>query len=296
MTNDMPSDNKKIFAKKSLGQHYLSDKNAIEKIAAAVPENIPLLLEIGPGRGAITTSIYNRAEHFCVLEKDDFLFEKIQETLRIEGKERFLAWNEDALSFDYGKVWSETGLSETTPLVVASNLPYNIATEILLRLLRWEKRIPFMVLMFQKEVGQRLAANPNSKAYGSLSVITQNFYHVEVLQILKPGAFRPPPKVDSIVLTFSRKEKPVIDFVNEEEFLRFEKLVRALFAYRRKTLENNLKIAGGKLPWKLLHNKEGLQEFLSAVNMDGIRRAETLSLEDFSRLFRYLEKTKAGPL
>lgn len=282
------SERKKPFAKKSLGQNFLVDKNAIARIAGAVPPGTPLLLEIGPGRGALSTELFPRAEKFCVLEKDDLFAKEIAETLFVHGSRQHFVFHDDALEFDWEQIWRETASPPETPLVVCANLPYNVATEIFFRLLRLRERIPIMVLMFQKEVAERIAAKPGTRNSGVLSVAAQNFYEVKLQQVLKPGSFRPSPKVDSAVLEFRRRERPAVEFSSQEEFDRFLTLVRAAFAHRRKTLENSLAMEVGKLGWVREPGKAALQMRLGSLGIDGIRRAETLSIEEFGRIYSSL--------
>jgi 16S rRNA (adenine1518-N6/adenine1519-N6)-dimethyltransferase len=273
------------FAKKSLGQNFLVDKSAIAKIVAAVPPETPLLLEIGPGRGALSTELFSRARKFCLLEKDDLFAEKIAGTLFIHGSRNHHVFHADALDFDWNRLWSESESPPETPLTVAANLPYNVATEILFRLLALNTRIPLMVLMFQKEVGVRIAAQPGGRDYGILSVAAQNLYDVKIQQVLKPGAFRPSPKVDSVVLEFHRRSAARVPLAPEEQE-KFLRLVKAAFAHRRKTLENSLNLELSRLGW--VSGKAALHGALEASGIAGIRRAETLSLEEFGRLFHAL--------
>ena len=133
MNNPNPSDRKQSrqpFAKKSLGQNFLVDKSAIAKIVESVPFGTPLLLEIGPGRGAISTALFSRAEKYCALEKDDLFAKNIGETLFVHGSRSHFIFHDDALEFDWERLWKESGATETTPLSVCANLPYNVATEI----------------------------------------------------------------------------------------------------------------------------------------------------------------------
>lgn len=282
---EKPAARKEQFAKKSLGQNFLVDQNAIAKIVQAVPENTPYLLEIGPGRGALSTELYKRAQKFAVLEKDDLFAEKIEGTLFIHGSRNHQVFHADALEFDWSKLWG--GLPQETPLTIAANLPYNVATEILFRLLGLQSKIPLMVLMFQKEVGQRIAGQPNSKNYGAISVATQLFYDVKIQQILKPGAFRPSPKVDSIVLEFHRRAQPRLAFKPDEKD-RFLAMVKACFAHRRKTLENSLSMEMARLWWVKGVGKAELQQILAKAGIDGMRRAETITIEEFGKLFNTL--------
>ena len=282
---------KEKFAKKSLGQNFLVDKGAVAKIVGAVPEGTELLLEIGPGRGALSTELYPRAQKFCVLEKDDIFAEKIEGTLFIHGSRNHSVFHADALEFDWNQIWEKSGSAPTTPLSIAANLPYNVATEILFRLLGLRDRIGLMVLMFQKEVGQRIAGAPGSKHYGAISVAAQLGYEVKIQQILKPGAFRPSPKVDSIVLEFHRRPQPLLQFASAEEETRFLALVRACFAHRRKTIENSLSMELGRLGWLQIGGKAELQKRLAAVGIEGVRRAETVTIAEFGALFRELGKS-----
>jgi len=285
------SPHKARFAKKALGQNFLVDQGAIAKIAGSIPAETPLLLEIGPGRGALSTELYRKAKKFCVLEKDDIFAQHIGGTLFIHGSRDHHVFHADALDFDWERIWTETNSPPETQLTVAANLPYNVATEILFRLLERTGRVPRMVLMFQKEVGQRIAARPSTKAYGIISVAAQNLYEVKVQQILKPGSFRPSPKVDSIVLEFSRRENPMVPLDGPEETARFHNLVKAAFGHRRKTLENSLSLEINRLKWLENPSRARLHQALELASIDPKRRAETLTVEDFGRLFRALSET-----
>lgn len=276
------SETKKPFAKKSLGQNFLADQTVVQKIADAIPDETPLLLEIGPGRGALTFKVVDKAQVFCAIEKDDELVESMRRELTGLGKGDYV-WHDDALEFPFAEIWERTKSDPHKPLTIIGNLPYNVATEILLRLLPLAPRIQRMVLMFQKEVGDRLAGQPNSKAYSSLSILTQNWFRVEKLLIVPPGAFRPAPKVNSIVLTFDRRERPQVDLSSSERFLRFEKMLRSAFAYRRKTIQNSLGIAQGHRDWPTL---------LAAAGIDPSRRAETVSIGEFEKLLDAVESSE----
>ncbi len=284
MNESRRTQGRKVFAKKSLGQNFLVDKKAIEKIAQGIPEGTPLLLEIGPGRGALSTLLFSRAEKFCVLEKDDLFAKEIAETLFVHGSRAHYVFHSDALEFDWERIWTESGSAPGTQLSVCANLPYNVATEIFFRLLHLQERIPVMVLMFQKEVAERIAAKEGSRNTGVLSVAAQVYYEVKLQQILKPGAFRPSPKVDSAVLEFRRREKPLLDFSSEEEFLDFLELVRAAFSLRRKTLLNGLAMKLSHIP------KARLERLLNSCGVEGSRRAETLTIAEFGKIYLAISK------
>lgn len=285
---------KSPFAKKSLGQNFLVDKSAIARIAESIPADTELLLEIGPGRGALSAELWKRAKTFAVLEKDDQFAEQIGATLFVHGSRRHHVFHADALDFDWEGLWRDAKLPPSTPLTVAANLPYNVATEILFRLLEIHGRVTRMTLMFQKEVALRIAAASGKKEYGGISVLAQNLYDVRLQQVLKPGAFRPSPKVDSAVLEFVRRPKPQVDLPDERSREAFSRLVKAAFGHRRKTLENSLGLESGKLPWQRLRGKAAIQGLLREAGIDGMRRAETLSVTEFGELFRACEQ--ASPL
>lgn len=273
-------------AKKSLGQNFLVDEKALERIASHVPEATRLLLEIGPGRGALTAHLAQRTKKLFLLEKDEELLAGTRTMLRCEGVEPAGTWEADALDFDYAEIWRVAEDAEAD-LVVAANLPYNVATEILFRLLNFRERIPLMVLMFQKEVGLRIAAKPGGRAFGIISVFVQNFYEVEEVLRLKPASFRPQPKVESSVLLFRRREHAILDF-GAAEWEEFRVFVQNAFRHRRKTLENSLKMSGGGLAKGGARGTKNLAEALLEAGIDGRRRAETLSIPELGALFRCL--------
>ncbi|NUM88632.1 MAG: ribosomal RNA small subunit methyltransferase A [Bdellovibrionales bacterium] len=279
-------------AKKSLGQNFLQDRSAVEHIAGLVPEGSPLVLEIGPGRGALTHDLARRARTFCLLEKDDALFPIIRGMIGGTNHPSFFPFHGDALEFDFERLWREPGLPPDTPLVVAANLPYNVASQILFRLLDLHRRIPRMALMFQKEVGLRLAALPGTKQYGNITVAAQNNYRVSIELVLKPGAFRPAPKVDSVVALFDRRERALACAGGADELARFHRLVQACFQHRRKTIENSLLIEGARIPFPGLGTREGVARALSAAGIDPRTRAETLPPERFGALLTVLEAAR----
>lgn len=276
-------------AKKSLGQNFLVDQRAIQAIIDEVPRGSPFLLEIGPGRGALSVALSERVGRIGFLEKDEELLALLRETM--EGADRPVFWEADALEFDYQKIWQEFG--DDAQLVVAANLPYNVATEILFRLLDHSTRIPRMALMFQKEVAERIAAKHGTKKFGAISVFVQNFYETETVVRLKPESFRPRPKVDSAVVRFTRRPKPLLG-LEGDDWLAFKSLVQSLFRFRRKTLENSLRFAlpalsqSAAIGARMKVWNENLSNCFEAAGIVGSRRAETLSIEEWGRLFAVL--------
>ena len=241
--------------KKSLGQHFLTDKTVCERILAQLQE-MPMerLVEVGPGAGALTEFIYHLpTTSFKAIELDT---EKVNYLLHTYPELAGKLINEDFL---------ETAIPFDAPFTLVGNFPYNISTQIVFKVLDWKHNVPVMIGMFQKEVAERIAAKPHSKAYGILSVLAQAFYDVTYLFDVPPTAFNPPPKVDSGVIMFKRKENfPAM--ASEKSFYH---LVKMAFGQRRKMLRNPLK------PY-----------FTIAQLEDPIftKRAENLSYEDYAAL------------
>ena len=241
--------------KKSLGQHFLTDTQICLKIQAVLLDQpIERLVEVGPGAGALTQFIHEiPTVAFKAIELDT---EKVNYLLHtypsLEGK----LINEDFL---------ETAIPFDDSFVLVGNFPYNISTQIVFKVLDWKEQVPVMVGMFQKEVAERIAAKPHSKAYGILSVLTQAFYDVTYLFDVPPSSFNPPPKVDSGVIMFKRKEV----FPEMASLKSFYHLVKMAFGQRRKMLRNPLK------PY-----------FTTEQLMDPIftKRAENLTYEEYAAL------------
>ena len=241
--------------KKSLGQHFLNDVQICLQIKAALEEApIDQLLEIGPGAGALTQHILDLPKQaFKAVELDR---EKVAYLLhtypQLEGK----LINEDFL---------ETAIPFEGQFTLVGNFPYNISTQIVFRVLDWKEQVPVMIGMFQKEVAERIAANPHSKAYGILSVLTQAFYEVEYLFDVPPSAFTPPPNVMSGVIRLKRKNT----FPEFSSIKSFYHLVKMAFGQRRKMLRN---------PLKPYFTAEQLQDPIFT------KRAENLTYQDFADL------------
>jgi len=220
------SETQKQIAKKALGQHFLKDKRAIRLIAEALPEGCSAI-EIGPGPGAITESLLNRVDSLTVIEKDDRFASHWSEVAQARAQ----------LSVVHGdvlKVLDDT-VSNVKPEWIAGNLPYNISGPLTAQLASYPLS-GGMVLMYQREVGDRIMSDPGNKVYGGLSVLARHHYRVKRLLLLPPGAFAPPPKVHSVVLLFMpHGETPPCSYDA------LQKTVRQGFAHRRKTINNNFK-------------------------------------------------------
>ncbi|KAF1711145.1 16S rRNA (adenine(1518)-N(6)/adenine(1519)-N(6))-dimethyltransferase [Pseudoxanthomonas kalamensis DSM 18571] len=218
-------------AKKSLGQHFLHERSFIDRIVLAVdPQPGDRLVEIGPGQGAITLPLLRRHGELTAIEFDRDLITPLMETA--EGVGRLTIIHKDVLAVDFGKLAGDEG-----PLRLVGNLPYNLSSPILFHALAHAAVIRDMHFMLQKEVVDRMGAAPGSKVYGRLSVMLQAYCRVTPLFVVPPGAFRPPPKVDSAVVRLLPKPAAEIGVRDPQ---RFEQVVRAAFGQRRKTLRNAL--------------------------------------------------------
>ena len=214
--------------RKRFGQHFLHDRSILGRIVDAIaPQAGQRIVEIGPGEGALTLPLLHAAGVLTAIELDRDLIEPLREKSRGVGDLTIV--NADVLSVDF------TALARGTPIRLVGNLPYNISTPILFHCLEHATTITDMHFMLQKEVVERMAAAPGSKTYGRLSVMLQLRCTVEPLLRVPPGAFRPPPKVDSAVVRLAPLppgQLPDVDFAI------IERIVRAAFGQRRKTLGN----------------------------------------------------------
>lgn len=254
-----------LRARKSLGQHFLRDEAALRDIAARcdVADSAPIV-EIGPGQGALTTHLRALDRPLVLVEKDRRFAALLRE--RYADDPLVTVEEGDATDFDFrGAV--PTGRRG----VAVGNLPYNVAAPIFFRLLDARQAYARLVLMFQREVADRLVAPPGSKTYGAPSVATALFTEARVVRRLSPGAFHPAPRVHSAVVQLDVLPAPRVPVAREDDFL---KLVRALFRYRRKTVANALRQAGYTAP----------ADLAARANVDLGKRPEALSPEDLVRL------------
>ncbi|HWI40354.1 MAG TPA: 16S rRNA (adenine(1518)-N(6)/adenine(1519)-N(6))-dimethyltransferase RsmA [Verrucomicrobiae bacterium] len=259
--------------KKMFGQNFLTDRNVLARIVSASGAGpADRVLEIGPGRGALTNLLAQAAGRVVAVEVDRELAALLRAEFFSLPKVEIL--EADVLEVDLRELLQGEG----PPWKVVANLPYNISTPALFRLLEAREVLADMTLMLQKEVGARLAASPGTAEYGILSVLFGLHYDISLAFVVKPGAFFPRPKVDSAVIRFLPLQKPREEVGDEELFRR---LVKAAFGQRRKTLWNCLKGAG-------LAPEEKLRGVLEACGIDPGRRGETLSIAEFAALSRLL--------
>ncbi len=254
-------------AKKSFGQNFLIDGKVVSDIIAAVaPASGDLIFEIGPGQGALTEELVASGADVVAIELDRDLIEPLR--LEFGGKPNFHLRQQDALAVNFPEIFAELNLpiARLGRVKLVANLPYYISTAILQRLAEQREFFTSIVLMFQREVVERLTAAPGNSERGFLTVLTESAFEVERLIDVPPQAFRPVPKVASAVVRLSPKRKE-----EEEENLRL--LLSRAFGQKRKTIANNLKTSYAQYG-----------EALEAAAIDPKRRAEDLSLEEWQRL------------
>jgi 16S rRNA (adenine1518-N6/adenine1519-N6)-dimethyltransferase len=264
-------------SKPRLGQNFLHDTHAIQRIANALGDlGGETVVEIGPGQGAITHALAARAAHVIAIELDSALAAHLRTQF---PPERLTVIEADVLEVDFPALSARAGKR----LVVAGNLPYYITSPILLKLAASHAALDRAVLMVQREVADRIVAAPGSRDYGLLSVTVQMYGPVEPLFTLPPGAFSPPPDVHSTVFRWRFAPRFAELGVDEEGFLGF---ARQVFAQKRKTLANNLRAAG--------YRSEAIPSVLAGASIPTQARAEALSIEELARLFINVEKERAA--
>jgi 16S rRNA (adenine1518-N6/adenine1519-N6)-dimethyltransferase len=259
-----------VFAKKSFGQNFLVDQNYISKIIAALkPQKGETIIEIGAGRGALTESLIESGANVIAIELERNMISVLRE--RFAAQENFKLVEADALLIDYSSFILHPS---SFKLKLVANLPYNISTAILQRLIEQREHFAEMILMFQREVVERITAKIGNSERGFLTVLTEAYLQSEKLFDVPPNAFAPAPKVWSAVVRIEPKAD--VEIVDGKSF---RQIVSQGFRQKRKTITNNLKC-----------EFESVEQVLDECNIDRQRRAETLSLDEWECLAKY----KAG--
>ena len=252
---------------KSLGQNFLIDDSVLNDIVKGADVNSEdLVIEIGPGVGTLTAQLLNKAKRVVSIELDSDLIPILQQELGEHPN--FSLIHKDALKVDFNEV-----IGDEKSVKLVANLPYYVTTPIIVNLLKEGYNFKSLTIMIQKEVAERIDAEPNCKEYGSLSLLVQYYCNTEIIRKVAPSSFMPRPKVESIVIRLDRLEEPKVKVKDEK--LMFE-IIRSSFNMRRKTLWNGVKNIG--------LDKEDLKKAFAEAEIDPKRRGETLSLEEFARL------------
>ena len=244
--------------RKRFGQNFLVDNQVINQIISTIaPKKDDNIIEIGPGKGALTFPLAEYLEHLSVIEIDRDLIT----ILEAQNNQKISIYNSDALAFDFNQF--------SKKLRIVGNLPYNISSPLLFHLLSYKDNIIDMTFMLQKEVVERIVASPGSKSYGRLSVVMQAFFDAELMFIVPKDSFNPQPKIESAILYLKTKSIPLVQNLKP-----LENIVKLAFSQRRKTLKNCL--------------KSKLNQ--SQTKIDLSQRAEMLTLENFVTLMNDYEK------
>jgi len=244
--------------RKRFGQNFLVDDQIVNRIVSTIsPKKSDDIVEIGPGKGALTFPLLEHLDHLSVIEIDRDLIS----LLKLKKQDKLTIYEADALRFDYGII--------SNNLRIVGNLPYNISSPLLFHLLSSKNQIIDMTFMLQKEVVDRIVASHGSKTYGRLSVMMQTFFEVESMFTVPKESFDPQPKIESAILYLKTRTKPLT-----ENIKLLEKIVKISFSHRRKTLKNCLK--------SILNQEQ--------TEIDLSQRAEMLSIENFITLMKDYEK------
>ncbi|MDD2319778.1 MAG: 16S rRNA (adenine(1518)-N(6)/adenine(1519)-N(6))-dimethyltransferase RsmA [Geobacteraceae bacterium] len=271
----------KIRAKKALGQNFLVDGNVIANIIrAANVGSDDAVLEVGPGRGALTAHLAEKAAQVVAVEWDRELVPLLSKAMA--AKDSVEVVHGDILRVDLPRILAPVWPGRWK---VVANLPYNISSQVLFTFIENRALFSELILMLQKEVGERLLAAPSCKEYGVLTVLCRLVFDIEKVFLVKPASFRPIPKVDSIVLRFRVLPANRLD-VGDEKL--FRTIVKASFAQRRKTLWNCLKSIDH------LSAVVDIDQLFEQSGIDRGRRGETLSLEEFAMLTNTAVRLRSG--
>ena len=265
-----------IKMKKSLGQNFLIEPQILDKmIETGQIDCHTTVIEIGPGIGALTEFLARNAKEVIAFEIDSRFVEILKDTL--SDYDNVTIHHQDILNVNFNDPIYQN-LHDAERLVVVANLPYYITTPIIMNLIESNLKFDQLVMMMQKEVAERMTATVNTKSYNSLTLAIQNTMDAKIAFIVPKSVFIPQPNVDSAVLSLTRLEHPIAEVDNLEKF---HHLIQTCFVQRRKTIWNNLRNAAKDLDLSL----EQLETALDEAHIEKARRAESLTLEDYQRLY-----------
>jgi 16S rRNA (adenine1518-N6/adenine1519-N6)-dimethyltransferase len=260
---------------KALGQHFLSDRSILQKIVDIIaPRKDELVIEIGAGKGALTFPLADRAGKVIAIEKDKAFIPLLREG----KKDNLVLVEQDVLRLDFQNLLADEAAFRGR-VKLAGTLPYSISSPLLFKVLKDKDLFTACVFLLQKEVAERLGAQPGSKDYAPLSILFQVHFDIRLRFTLAPGAFSPPPKVRSTLVSLEKRPQPLFEISDEDRFRRF---LRTAFAQRRKTLLNNLKSS----PFSIGLLRESFLRF----SLKDTVRAEQLSIGQFVALFETLRR------
>ena len=259
--------------KKSFGQNFIKEDSIVEKIKnVSQIEDGALVIEIGPGVGTLTAQLLNKAKRVVAIELDSDLIPILTEEMGDNPK--FTLIHNDALKVDFNEI-----IGEEKSVKLVANLPYYVTTPIIVKLLKENYNFKSLTIMIQKEVAERMNAEPGNKDYGALSLLVQYYCNTSIVRRVPPQCFIPRPKVDSIVIRLDRLQEPKVKVENEKLFF---DIIRSSFNMRRKTLWNGVKNIG--------LSKENLELAFEEAGVDPKRRGETLTIEEFAMLSDKINK------
>ena len=274
-----PSSIPQPFAKRRFGQNFLVDKNVIDRVIAAVtPRSDETIIEIGPGRGALTSHLIEKSGRVVAIEFDHDLVPRLRS--QFAGHANLKLIEADALTADFCEA-----IQPAQHARVLANLPYNVATAILQKLIEQRSCLTEITLILQKELVDRISAPPGSGERGFISVLVEAYYHAEILFDISPHSSRPAPKVWSSVVRLTRRPQPIGELVEEKLLWQ---VVSAGFAQRRKTILNNLRNAPPLLQ-EQLQKHGGASIILCEAGIPPLRRAETLTIEEWVSVAKALD-------
>jgi len=265
-----------IYTKKQLGQTFLTDQKTFDFIAeSAELSDDDLVLELGSGIGILTEKLASSSGKLIANELDYNLFALLQNSC--QNLDNVVLLNDDMLKLDFSNLFAEHRLEQTTNFKVIGNLPYYITTPILIKILDEYKTIQMALIMMQEEVGMRITASPGTKDYGSITIAVAYRCIPEIIRKIPSTSFFPKPKVNSVLVKLTMREKPCVNVKDEDVFFQ---VVRGAFQHRRKTLRNSLMLSRGS--GRLKVSSESVDNALEGL--DPMIRGETLSIEEFADL------------